>query len=758
MRTKYKLILTLLLAFIVQISFAQNKTVTGTVVDGDGLPIPGVNVIIKNTSTGTQTDFDGNYTISVSNTDVLVFDYVGMKTIEEEVGSRTTINVTLMSDIEALDEVVITGYTTFAKETSSISSTQITSKTIENRPNASAVQTLSGQVAGLRIATSSGQPGANSLVQLRGVNSINGNTEPLFLLDGVPVNEDNFRSLNPNEIESVSVLKDAAATSIYGSRGANGVILITTKRGGYNAPLEIKYSGLLSFSDLQSNDYDLGSGQDNLRLERFYSEFTGIPTGRGGGQANSLFPGNDNIPLTDEQIAQEANFDWLDFFFRTGITENHTLSLSSGSENASQYTSIGYFNQEGILKDSNLKRFNIRNNIDGKSDNGKFQYSTSVSLNYSKDNSLTSIGTSGVNQNPLYGAYSSLPYLVPEDNPGSRRLAEDFVLDYAPYYIMDKLETSDRLDEELKIVANLTANYDILETLSVNFSTGADYQNEMTLSAQAPISRNQLRFNSLVDGRAFQDSNRQFAFNATTSLNWREKFDKHTFGVSAYVEYFKAHLKSFGFTANGLDPRTYAPGDGSGFLGDVPDNDARVDTVFAQKLDAGLFSYFGTFDYDFDKKYGFTASVRRDASYRFASTNRWGTFGSVSARWNISNEDFMEDTFVDDLKLRVSYGTSGNQRITGNSYWSGADLPFSFFAVNQGYGNNDAIRLAQIGNSSLKWETVTQTNVGVDLAFFNSRLRGFLLMFMTKKQKICFKAPQFQVLTVNLVLMPTLEL
>jgi len=740
MRKKLNGILTLFLVLLVQITFAQTETVTGTVTDPDGLPLPGVNVLIKGQGTGTQTDFDGNYTVRASSNQTLIFKYVGFKTQNIEVGEKSEINVSLSIDAGELDEVVITGYNTFSKEKSSIASTKITSKTIENRPNASLIQTLAGQVPGLDISTNSGQPGANSLVNLRGVSSINGNTEPLFLLDGIPINEDNFRSINANEIASIDVLKDAGATAIYGSRGANGVILITTRRGGFNTPLKIQYTGITNFATLQGNNYDLGTGQDALRLERQFSNFRGVPTGRGGGEGNSLFPGNDGIPLTDAEIAQEANFDWLNFFFRTGVTQNHTLNLSSGSDKGSQFTSLGYFEQEGVLQDSKLQRFNLRNNTDGRSDNGKFKYSTSVSLNYSKDNSLTSIGTNGVNQNPLFGAFSSLPYLTPDGYPGGAVLAEDFILDYAPYYIIDKLRTSDRLDEELKMIAGITSSYDLGKSLTLGYTGGIDYQSETFLNAQDPISRNQLRFNPAVDGFATQFSTRELSINSTLSLNWNEVFGKHTISTGAYTEYFKAHFRQFGFTANGLDPRTYAPGDGSGFLGDTPDDDARVDTVSAEKLDAGLFSYFGTFNYDYDTRFGFSALIRRDASYRFATTNRWGTFGSVSGRWNISNEAFMDEvSFVDDLKLRGSYGSSGNQRITGNSYWSGADLPFSFFSVNSGYGNQDAIRLAQIGNSSLTWETVIQSNIGVDFALFKSRLRG-AIDFYSKKTEDLFQS------------------
>ncbi|MCK8480773.1 TonB-dependent receptor plug domain-containing protein, partial [Psychroserpens algicola] len=263
MKLKLTWLMTLFMAFVMQFSFAQEKTVTGTVTSqADGLPLPGVSIIVKGTTRGVQTDFDGNYSIKASANETLVFSYVGNKTVERLVGSNATINVAMAEDLGVLDEVVIEAYRTSTAEKSNIASTTITSKTVEARPNASFAQTLQGQVAGLNITTGNGQPGGDSTINLRGVSSLSGNTEPLFIIDGVPVDEDNFRSLNPNDIESLSVLKDAGATSIYGNRGANGVVLIKTRRGSYNSGLKINYIGTTAFSTLQNHDYNLMNSRE----------------------------------------------------------------------------------------------------------------------------------------------------------------------------------------------------------------------------------------------------------------------------------------------------------------------------------------------------------------------------------------------------------------------------------------------------------------------------------------------------------------
>lgn len=704
--------LTPLLVLCMSFSFAQEKSISGVVTDQNGLPLPGVAVVIVGTSTGTQTDFDGNYSISASTGQVLRYSYLGQKTVTRTVGTANTMNVQMEDDAEALQEVVVQGYRTSTKEKSSIAVTTINAETIENRPNASFVQTLSGQVAGLNITTSSGQPGAASNVNLRGVTSINGNTQPLYIIDGAPVDEDNFRSLNSQDIASISVLKDAGATAIYGNRGANGVIVIKTRQGNYNAGLQVNYNGLLSFSSLQDNDYNLMDSQEQLTLEKE----------RGAGRG---------FTLTDGEIAAAETFNWVDFFFDTTLTQNHTLSLTSGGENSSQFTSFGYFNQEGILEDSGLKRFSIRNNTTGKSNNEKFTYSTNFTTNYSTSNEPNSIGSGAINRNYILGAYQSVPYITPDDYVDGEALLSPLVFSNTPLFLLDRLRTYTRKEEEVKLVGSVTAGYQLTDNLSANVTLSADYQSEFLTRAEGPDSFNALLFGGAenpTSGFQQQISTRQFSFNQVSSLNYVNTWGKHTLDAGAFTEYFKAHFRQFGYFANGLNPKTFYPGDGSGLIPVFYDNAAGAllfaDNPQAQILNAGLFSYFGQADYDYDGRYGITGTIRRDASYRFAGSNKWATFYSVAGRWNIDNEAFMENSVFDVLKLRASYGTSGNQRIAGGTYFSSPDLTKNFFATGPGYANNTSIFLSQIANTTLKWETVTQTNVGLDFELFNNRLRG----------------------------------
>ena len=740
MKTKFNGILTLLLAFVVQISFAQQKIISGKVTDSSG-SLPGVSVLIKGTTTGTETDFDGKYSISAKSGDVLVFRYLGYEVVEKKIGTSSTINLLMKEDANVLDEIVVTGYSLISKKKVSTASTQLNASTIEDRPSGNLVQTLAGQVPGLDISISSGQPGANALVQLRGVNSINGNTEPLFILDGTPVDEDNFRSINQNEIASITVLKDAGATAIYGSRGANGVIVIKTKTGSKNTPLQVNFNSIISFSSFPDNKYNLMNSQQYATLERQ----RGIGLGSGA-KVGISYPANGG-PLTDEQIAALPTGDWEREFLRTGITKNHTLTLTSGGENSNQFTSIGYFEQEGVLKVSDLKRFNLRNNINGGSD--KFKYGTSVSLNYSTNNTPTSIGTNSINQNPFFGANAALPYLLPEEKPTTQELVDNLIFGYSPYFIQDKLFRDRELTEELKIIASINASLNITDNLTASLITGVDYQATSLISTRDPEGFNAQYFNSDNPGYSSQNSRRRAAFNTTASLNYNIELDKHTISAALYSEYFKAFLRDFGFQSNGLNPKTFFPGDDAGFIGDNANDDLFVDTVFANRIDAGLLSYFGTLDYDYNSTFGLSASLRRDASYRFSTTNRWGTFWSVSARVNLDQLDFMEGSDINNLKLRGSYGTSGNQRINDGTYYSSPDLAFDFYATGVGYNGEQTIGLSQLGNDTLKWETVQQGNIGIDFGVWNSRLRGSVDYYRKKTSDLFQSLPVSAITSVT---------
>src|SRR5690606_39253064 len=362
MRSRFTWILTLFFALIMQVGFAQSgKQVTGVVKTEDGDPIPGATVMVVGTTFGTDTDDEGKYTLSLKKGDKVRVVYEGFKAVTLTVGDSSVLNATLVEDESVLlGDVVIDMYRTVTKEKSAVAATTVTSKTIEGRPNASFLQTLQGQIPGLNIATGSGQPGSSDTqVLLRGLGSINGNVQPLYIIDGVPMSSDRFRSINPNDIENITVLKDAGATAIYENRGANGVIVVTTKTASFDSALSVKYVGTVGVSSLQENQY-------NLMNTNEYDSFLKA--------ARAAYPAAGIPSLTANQ--RKVNTDWTDIFMRDALMSTHTLSFSAGSKNLSSYTSVGYADYEGILKDTGLQRFNVRSNLNGKSSDDRLVFGT----------------------------------------------------------------------------------------------------------------------------------------------------------------------------------------------------------------------------------------------------------------------------------------------------------------------------------------------------------------------------------------------
>lgn len=739
MRSKFKWIFSLLLALSMQFVFAQEKTVSGTVTDQAGA-VPGVNVVIAGTKKGTQTGFDGKYTIKAKQGDVLVFSFIGLENVRITVGASNTLNV-VMKEVatQKLAEVVIEGYGKTSTKAKALGATQtVSAKTIEGRPNVNVLQSLQGQLAGANIALASGQPGTNKIdVIIRGVGSLNASTEPLYVIDGVPLTQSFFRNLNQNDIETVSVLKDAAATSIYGNRGANGVIVITTKRGEFNQDLAFNLSSSYGVSEFRGDKYNLVDANTHLKLQNLRKDGPGF-TGTGPGF--TLDPNNID--------AFKVNTNWKDVFFTQGKTSSQDLSITSGSANVKNFTSIGYFQQDGIIPTSDFKRFTLRSNLSGKSTNDRITYGLNLTAVYSKRNQLEQETRAGINnnvlQNPLTGYLNSARYYSPSTYVDGAQLFRDFGspnLDIVPFMLMDLYgkNNAPSFFDEYKTIISGNFGYKITDNLTYRVSAGADYTEDKRTFAIGPNAYLSV-VRAVGAGQPFhgletQRSNREFMFNATNQLNYKKVFgEKHTLDASVYSEYVKAHRRSFFFQQTGLNPLLWYPGAGTGY---IPYSTALplayAPTVGASRIDAGLFSYFGTVDYDYDSKYGFAATVRRDASYRFTDDNKWGTFWSVAGRWNISKEDFLAgNEIVTDLKLRASYGTTGNQNIVARDVDSDVSTIFlasqavrSLNNIQQGYGNTTSFGVATFGNPDLKWETTTQANIGLDFSFMN-RLSGTL--------------------------------
>ncbi len=710
---------------------ATQKKVSGIVRDSYGTPLVGVTVLIKDANVGTSTDFDGFYQLNLPDRNsTLTFSYVGFFTETVAVNGQSEINVTLKENTEELQEVVVQAYrnTTSVKNASAIST--ISSETVENKPNISVLNSLQAQVPGLSVSSGNGQPGFAPSISIRGIGSINGDTRPLFVIDGTPVDSFDFRGINPNDIDNISILKDAAASGAYGNRGANGVILITTKKGKYESGLEITYTESYGRSTQQENNYGLMNSLDLLNLQKE------LGIGRGS-------------QLSDEEIrilANQNNTDWTDFIFREGESRDRQLSLSFGGKNSRMYTSFSHSKQEGIVRNTGLERYTIRTNISGKTQNNKFNYGVDLTGGFTEQDVTTDLGSGLVFFNPIVGAIWGQPFLNPfrPDGTVNDDSFDSFQpLSASPYVILNNFRFNPNKNEQVKSVINTNASYEIINNLRINGRFGIDYLQNNTLRVIHPESTNRLFYpvNGEFQGRQIERFFRDFSYNANASINYKNTFGLHSIDASAFVENYKLYRKSFGFVQLGLDRRTFAPGDGDSFVaGDREENGEfiYIPSTESDKGEGGLLSYFAIVDYDYNNKYGVSATVRRDGSFRFSKQNRWGTFYSISARWNIDQEDFIgSDSFINRLKLRASYGSTGSERIGGSNFLSLPNVSRTLYTTGTGYNNttglfiatrrdNNDRTIANLGNSDITWETTDQANIGIDYGFFQNRLRGSL--------------------------------
>lgn len=688
MKLKLTWLMTLFMAFVMQFSYAQEKTVTGTVTSAaDGLPLPGVNVIVKGTTRGVQTDFDGNYSIKANQGETLTFSFVSMKSADIKIGASSTINLSMQEDIASLDEVVVVAYGT-EKKSSVISSVSVVgSEKLEQVPIASFDQMLKGQSPGLHVISGSGQPGSAAKVRIRGTHSINGGSTPLYVLDGVPITAGDFATLNANDFDSVSVLKDAAATSIYGTRGSSGVILITTKKGK-DGKTRIKYSTQYGVSEIGQERFEMMSGREKMIFDNWQN------------------PGTH----TEADIANAIDTDWSQYFLRQGKTKTHDFSVSGGDARTQFFTSVSYYDQEGIGLRSSLKRFTARLNVDHQASK-KFKVGTNMTIGYSKSNFTSSEGAINLN-NPFAAVYLASPNDAPFNPDGSYNTGNGLVGGNALENLFENTSTED----DVKIVAGAYANLEFAKNLTASVRVGVDYINRTFESGTGP--NTYLGQNGGIIGNlgSYSFTNQfQANINSTTSVTYQNIFNEiHNVEVTGFVEYFKAHTGSGGYTGYGINPKLvgYATGITPGTVtnGFIPD-------VTGSVSEQGLFSVFARAKYNFDEKYFFEGTIRRDASSRFSDANKWGTFYAVAGGWAIHKEDFLTASWIDNLKLRASYGVTGNQQ------------GIALFQDQGTYGTTSyngiaGIVASAIGNNQLQWEESAKLNIGVDYGLLKGRISG----------------------------------
>ncbi len=699
-----KLLLTGILSlFLLNVLFAQERTVSGTVTSGeDKSPLVGVNVVVKGTSTGVITDVEGKYRLSVpANATTLVFSFVGFVSQEIAIGNRTTIDVSLEPDTKTLQEVIVTGYGQQEKKALAGSAAIVKAEIIRAVPLGSFDQMLQGQAPGLLVQANSGQPGAPAAVRIRGIGSINGTNEPLYIVDGVQISAQNFATLNPADFESVNVLKDAAATSIYGSRGSNGVIVITTRRGkAGNAKIE--YSGQYGMSFFPPNRLELMNTNEKIDYEL-----------RQGGT-----PLED---LTPAEIAQLRTIqtDWQKELFEVGRTHQHQINASGGNEKTVFYVSANLFQQTGTVKFTGLDRYTGRMNLEHNANNLRFGLNATAGYSIYKN---TTEANSGI-ASPLNAIRWANPYETPFTATG----AYSQFRSGQPNPVQEMLETS-RGTNEFKGVGNIFIEYSLpfLKEVSVRTTWGVDYENQE--------SRTFFSRRSVVGQSAGQRRNGSLARNffrntrwtGTTSLNYNKTFGDHTLNVGLFQEVVRNRFATFGFTGFGLTGNLENE---AGITQGSPTNNF-IPIVRGNASENVLVSYFLSANYGFKDRYFISASVRRDGSSRFGADKRWGNFWSLGGSWVISDESFLANVdkkTLSLLKLKASYGTVGSQAGFTSAFGSFGIGDFAsreLFSAAAVYDGIAGLTLAQLANPDLGWEQKNMFNTGIEFALFNDRLSG----------------------------------
>ena len=748
MRTKFNGLLTLLLVLLVQFTFAQEKTISGTVSDETG-PLPGVNVIVKGTSNGTQTDFDGNFSIKANNGDVIVFSYVGMESKEKTVGQSSTIDVSMTAG-NLLEEVVVVGYGTSTKQAFTGSAIAVKSENIQAKSVSNISQALAGEVAGVTVVTTSGQPGSAATIRIRGFGTINGNSDPLYVVDGVPY-LNSISNINPADIESTTVLKDATATSIYGSRGANGVIVITTKKGKNgvsNVNVEIKTGVnnrvLPAYDVITSPEEYIGLSWEGLKNT---GDFLGV--------ANSETYANDNLfsgggispdynmwnitnvselidPATGKvRSGVSRKYDpenWSDYGFQSSIRTEANLSMSGGNDNTTYFSSFGYLNDIGYLVNSDYKRYSTRLNVTHKPTEW---LEANANIDYSFANQTTNGQSS--DSGSIFWYTDNIPSIYPL-----------FLRDASGAFVADPTYGGNQYDYGLnRGFGGLTnaiadANYDLSENMrhsvNGNFSFKIKFTDDLSFTAKYAANYYSYMDNSINNpfygsaagqgGSLFKQQRQALTQNFLQIFNYNKSFGDHS--ISALMahesndwERDRTYISKNTVVnlINGLDN----PGN---YINNGSDPSGYTENT-------GLESYFAQVNYNYLKKYYFSGTIRRDGSSRFA-TDKWGTFWSAGASWILSKEDFLANNeFINYLKLKASYGIQGDQ--AGVSIYSGQNG----YNIDNLDGNISLIVRAR-ENAGLTWEASKMYQVGTEFRLFNNKIDGALDYYIKDTEDLIF--------------------
>ncbi len=700
---------------------AQNRIIVGKITDAGGSAVPRATVLIKGSAKGVSANEQGVYSIEITAASKsLVFSSVGFLDKEISIGSSNSINIVLISSDKNLEDVVVTGYSTKKKSEFTGATSRVSSKQIEQVPIASFEQILQGRAPGLYIASGSGQPGSSARVNIRGVGSISGGNSPLYVLDGIPIEEGVFRTMNPNDFESVDVLKDAAGAGLYGSRGANGVIVITSRKGK-QGKVQMGYRGLMGMSQpMELSNLQMMNGQQRLDYEeKVLGPSILSPTALNGYPGWDYSPNNPRFQtLTPAQRSAEAalldsvkkiNTDWPSIMTRNARFRQHELNASGGANNLSFYTSLSVYNQEGIIHRSNLDRYTFRANIDYKTE--KLTVSVRSAAGWSSQAGIESEAAVAL-ANPIAAAYLELPYTRFLNDAGL--VATGNGRTGANAY--DRLFTTTSTVNQFKGTLGVTIMYNIWNGISFKTTNGIDWRNNNSSRFINPTSF----AGSLVAQGAQGSYNEGNAENlqliSTTGLVYNKVFNgKHAVNASLLYEAIRNKFRSFnatGFGINAALPNTPAgitPGSATNNM---------IPGIGGGKTINGLSSAFMVADYTYDKRFTLSGSLRRDVPSQVPIKNRENIFWSAGASWNMIAEKFMEkQTIFQDARVRASYGETGNV--------NGFNSDFGYISTygSTNYAGVPGIIPSSPGNEDYKLESQVLTNIGVDLTFWDRRAR-----------------------------------
>ncbi|WP_439184097.1 SusC/RagA family TonB-linked outer membrane protein [Carboxylicivirga taeanensis] len=698
----FKLLFIIVALFSFSALYAQQMTVSGTVTDAaDGMPLPGVTVAVKGTTTGTITMPDGQFTLNVENGQTLVFSFIGYKS-QEVVASNTTINIALEEDVIGMEEVVVIGYGSVKKEDATGSVIAVSADDFNQGAIASPQDLIVGKTSGVQITSAGGAPGAGSTIRIRGGASLSANNEPLFVIDGVPVASDDINgisnplaTINPDDIETFTVLKDASATAIYGSRASNGVIIVTTKKGSKGQPFSVNYSGKFSVGTANDRVSVYGANKYRELVESLYG------------------PDSDNPTPAAIEALGTANTDWQDEIYQTAFGQDHNVSIQGGLDFMPYRFSYGYNNQDGVLKTSNIERHSLSLNLNPTFFDNHLKTTLNAKGSF-VNNSFANEGAIGaaVGMDPTQPVYKFYGHENGEQWGGYFQWidpATGVPRQFAPRNPLALLEQQTDYSDVQRAIVNLSLDYKFhfLPEMNAVVNLGIDHSDSEGDRVVSPDSGAEYESAEIRGVKAYYDQQKTNKV-LDMYLKYQRSIGMHTFDIMG--GYSWQHFKNEGYN----------------YENDYYDirETPTTDRPFAGEN--YLISYYGRFNYTLNDKYLLTGTIRRDGTSRFADGNRWGTFPAFAFAWKMKEESFLKNVDVlSDLKLRLGWGVTGQQDVTGNDYVGYGTYTLSDNGAMYILGDTwyNTYR-PNAYNPNLKWEETTSTNVGIDFAFLNSRISG----------------------------------